>query len=76
MNNQEQSNQPDQKDLIMNQLSINAGNEIATLLQRNAQLTVIAAQLQQENKQLKSGNQSLKSKKSDEVVVPENGKED
>lgn len=75
MNNQEQSNQPDQKDLIMNQLSINAGNEVATLLQRNAQLTVIAAQLQQENKQLKGENQSLKSR-SDEVVVSGNGKED
>jgi len=67
----------DQKDLIANQVSVGAGNEIARLLQINAQLTVVAAHLQQERDQLKTDNEKLKSqlKPTDNVVVPEDNNE-
>ncbi|HIW70992.1 MAG TPA: hypothetical protein H9875_00045 [Candidatus Levilactobacillus faecigallinarum] len=63
---------PDQKDIIISQVSSAAGGEIAELLQRNARLTVLAAQLQTENKKLKEENDTLKAKpkSTDTVVVP------
>ncbi|WP_143463220.1 hypothetical protein [Levilactobacillus enshiensis] len=73
--NEQQNQKVDQKDLIMNQISINAGNEVASLLKQNAQLTVLAAQLQQENKNLKDENSTLKSKPADKVVSPDEEKE-
>lgn len=72
MNNEQKQQVPDQKDIIINQVSSAASGEIAELLQRNARLTVLAAQLQSENKKLKEENDALKtqSKSTDTVVVP------
>ncbi|GEO70547.1 hypothetical protein [Levilactobacillus acidifarinae] len=71
MNNEQKQSAPDQKDIIISQVSSAAGGEIAELLQRNARLTVLAAQLQTENKKLKEENDALKAKpKSNDTVVP------
>lgn len=72
MNNEQKQQAPDQKDIIISQVSSAAGGEIAELLQRNARLTVLAAQLQTENKKLKEENDALKTKpkSNDTVVVP------
>jgi len=72
MNNNE-NKQVDAKDLVNNQIALNAGNEIAKLLQINAQLTVMLAKTQQERDQLKKDNDKLKEqvKPTDTVTVPD-----
>lgn len=75
MNNE----QADLKDVVNNQIALNAGGEIAKLLQTNAQLTVALSQIQQERDQLKKDNDDLRKqlKPTDEVVsAPADGSED
>lgn len=62
--------QPDEKDLVINQLSASTGLQLGNLYQQNAKLAVVLAKSQKEVDTLKKENEQLKaSQKTDNVVT-------